>query len=295
MTVVVPCGQSISFDYSGTFGVGAEFVYIVGGGAFPIVPPGGPTGHIGPISVPAGETFGFLLIGADTNSTVDIFNFTWNECVCLDCVTFGVTAGQIAAFGPTGAPGATGPTGSTGPAGTAGAAIITYSGDATLALTAGNNENDFTVGFPGLRILFSFGTGPATIGNIGFRAPRSGTLSNLYFVIQPGSVNGAIFTSATIQASAFIYTQGSATDSTTTLVPQGGNAATTLFADFDYAGAPIAIDPPNVIATNSNITPGSSPATINQGDMVLLQLHTNVTTSASVNFPFNYYGGMTFS
>jgi hypothetical protein len=52
-------------------------------------------GTVGPVSVPAGDIFSIFSSISSGSSLVAIFNFTWNECICLDCVTFGVTAGQL--------------------------------------------------------------------------------------------------------------------------------------------------------------------------------------------------------
>jgi hypothetical protein len=307
MTVVVPCGQEISFDYAGTFGVGALFEYIVGGGAVPIVPPGGPTGHIGPIAVPAGETFGFLLVstaGTTSDSTVNIFDFTWNECICIDCVTFGATAGQIGAFaptgpaGPTGATGATGNTGSTGPTGLAASpSTIQFSGATAFAITLGGQiAPEYTLGFPGLGPIPVIGIGPITFGNIGWRAPRSGTLDNLYFIVQPTTANGATFSQGSIQMNIIRVPQGSATDSNSAPVPFAGFTLASLEALFQ-SNSPFTLQPPNVVAVNSNITATSIPTAVNAGDVVLLQLGFGLFASSvgTGTFPFNVYAGMTFT
>jgi hypothetical protein len=173
-------------------------------------------------------------------------------------------------------------------------------------LVAGTTAFAFFLGFPDLVMINIAGitgtpTGPIVSGDVGFRASRNGTLDNLYIMLEPLNTNpGPVFTGIILFAELGLYRQGIATDSTTVFATKVPLTSGTLRAEFVQTaatGAGFSFNPPQLILTNSNITPGAKPVAINQGDVVLLLilLEFRVDTDRRAIFPFNIYAGMTFS
>lgn len=245
----------------------------------------GPTGEIGPTGQtgPAGpgDTGPTGSVGSEgpTGSTGPTGN--------TGPTGFGFT-------GPTGPTGNIGPVGPTGTLTAASASVISYSGSETIALDfTGAGTGAFTVGFasePGLYPI-TLPNVSTDLGIISYRAPRAGTLSNLYYVIEAPEEISLLFLSVT--GTIYIARQGAVADSTISPVARASPLPTTLYAIFD--DNTVTLSDTLIVATNSNITPGAAPVAVNVGDIVLLVIELNLDGPDNGSFPFNFHAGVTFA